>query len=73
MRRTHPTKTFQGRKINLLCRESLASVQASDAFDVGRVGEEIEGLDGPEFVAILEEGQVPGQGGRVTRLSLIHI
>ena len=42
-------------------RQRLAPVQAGDAFDVGRVREEIEGLDGQDVVAVLEEGQVPGQ------------
>ena len=50
-----------------LPRGRPALFQAGDAFDVGRVGKEIEGLDGQDVVLILEEGQVPGQGGGVAR------
>jgi len=39
---------------------SVSPVQPGDAFDVGRVGKEIEGLDGGDFVALPQERQIPG-------------
>lgn len=38
-----------------------------EIFDMGGVGEEIEGFDGGDFVLIEEQRNVAGLGGRVAR------
>ncbi len=53
-----------GSKDSRSCQDSRRSRR--DAFDVGGVGEEIERLDGPDVVAILEEAR-SGPGWRGCR------